>query len=305
MKKKVVILTVILLSLVPGKMLFSQVTGNHYPLGVEGIKCGEVPPPGVYWRMYNYFYNADKLMDSNGHKSVVDFDLSVYVNANRLLWVTDLKVLGADYFVSIMMPIVYTDLEMTFPGPPGKMMNHEFGFGDLYVDAADLVWRGELWQAGIGVGGFAPTGKYGEDKPASPGQDMWTGMVTVSGNLYFDAAKTWSASVLGRYETHSRKIETDIKPGDDIHLEWGLGKTIMRGFDVGLAGYCQWQVTDDSGADVVWDKSVHDQVFAVGPEVTGFIPPIMVAVSVRSLWEFDAKDRAEGNTTVVTLTKIF
>jgi hypothetical protein len=55
----------------------------------------------------------------------------------------------------------------------------------------------------------------------------------------------------------------------------------------------------------VWDKGVHDRVFAVGPEVSVFIPPAKSFLSLRSLWEFEAKDRTEGQVTALTLTKAF
>jgi hypothetical protein len=106
--------------------------GNAYPNGIEGIRCGEIPPPGVYWRMYNYYYRANRLIGANGDKSPVDFDLSVFANANRLLWVTDWKVFGGDFFVSAMLPVLHTDLKITPPGAPGPVVDEStYGFGDL------------------------------------------------------------------------------------------------------------------------------------------------------------------------------
>ncbi len=40
----------------------------HYAPGVEGIKGASLPPPGVYFRDYNYFYWANTLNDSSGNK---------------------------------------------------------------------------------------------------------------------------------------------------------------------------------------------------------------------------------------------
>ena len=70
-------------------------------------------------------------------------------------------------------------------------------------------------------------------------------------------------------------------------------------------GYCQWQITDDSGSDVTWDKDVHDRVFAAGPEVSVFIPFARFSCSLRALREFVAEDRPQGNVATLTLTKIF
>jgi hypothetical protein len=64
-------------------------------------------------------------------------------------------------------------------------------------------------------------------------------------------------------------------------------------------------VTDDSGSDVSWDKSVHDRVWAIGPEVSTFLPCLRLGISLRGLREFDAVDRSEGYTIVLNLTKIY
>ncbi|MCP4682418.1 MAG: hypothetical protein GY864_08785 [Desulfobacterales bacterium] len=129
-------------------------------------------------------------------------------------------------------------------------------------------------------------------------------MLSFGGTLYFDENKTWAASILNRYEIHSKKGHTDIRAGDDFHFEWGISKRLPKGWELGLTGYCQWQLTDDRGSDVTWDKSVHDRVYAIGPEVGVFFPAWKFAVSLRSQWEFEARDRSEGNVTVLTISKL-
>ena len=209
--------------------------------------------------------------------------------------------------MSALLPVVDTDIEITPPGAPGPIVDDDrCGVGDLYVDAADIVWRQARWQGGGGIGFFAPTGDFDPVKPASPGKGMWTAMATLAGTYWFDVDRTWTASILARYEKHGNQRKRDVRYGDDFHFEWGLSKTVSRGIDVGLAGFCQWQVTEDSGDDVTWDKSDKDRVFAVGPEISVMIPPpVLLLISIRTLWEFNARDRTEGDVTVLTLTKLF
>src|ERR1035437_1443363 len=67
----------------------------HYPPGVEGIKAATLPPPGVYFRDYNYFYTADQMNDAAGNKfGKADLDTFTYANLPRVLWITDTKFLG-------------------------------------------------------------------------------------------------------------------------------------------------------------------------------------------------------------------
>ena len=279
---------------------FASETG-HYVNGGEGIKAATLPPPGFYYRMYNVFYNTDKLTDKDGNNLDVGFDLSVYSLVNRFVWISNMKILGADFGATVVIPLVYTDIEINALG----IKDDKFSLGDIAVEPFVLSWHGPRYDAVFGLAVYVPTGEYDRNKPASPGKDFWTGMISIGGTYYLDAEKTWSASILGRYEIHSEKDETDVRPGDDFHFEWGIGKTLAKIWDVGLTGYCQWQVTDDRGSDVTWDKSVHDRVYAIGPEVSVFIPPAKLSVSLRSQWEFGAEDRPEGNITTLIFTKIF
>jgi hypothetical protein len=276
---------------------FAGETG-HYVNGVEGIKAATVPPPGFYFRLYNVYYDADELTDEDGDALDVGLDIGVYALVNRFVWISNTKILGADFGADVIIPLVYTDIEIKASG----VEDDEFGLGDIAIEPFVLSWHGARYDASFGLAVYVPTGET--DEPASPGKDFWTALITLGGTYYLDVEKTWSASLLARYEIHSEKDDTDVRPGNDFHFEWGIGKTLARIWDVGLAGYCQWQVTDDSGSDAL-DKSVHDRIFAVGPEVTVFIPPAKSFLSLRSLWEFEAIDRTEGHVIALTLTRAF
>ncbi|MCP4115518.1 MAG: transporter [Desulfobacteraceae bacterium] len=299
MKKTFVLMFVLLAAtLMPG-ILFAG-ANNHYVSGVEGIKGGSVAPPGMYYRMYNVFYDAGELMDRSGNGLDVGFDVTVFAVANRFIWVTDKKFLGADVFMDATIPLVNTDIAIKAVGVDDR----EFGLGDICIEPVGLAWHGPRYDAALALAAYLPTGSYDKTDAASPGKGYWTTMATFGGTLYLDRAKTWSASLLGRYEIHSDREDDDFTPGDDFHFEWGIGKSFAKVWEAGIAGYSQWQVTDDSGDDAIVRDS-HDRVHAAGPEVSVFLPRFKMALSLRTLWEFDAKDRSEGSTTALTLTKIF
>jgi len=276
---------------------------GHYVNGIEGIKGASIPPPGFYYRMYNIFYNADTMTDENGDDMNNDFDLTVFANVHRFLWVSDKKILGAEFGADIFIPLVYTDFEIGV----ASLTDDDFGLGDIAIEPFLLSWRRARYDAAFGIAFYLPTGSYDKKEPASPGKDFWTAMFTLGGTLYFDPQKTWSASLLARYETHGEKGDEDITPGDDFHFEWGIGKTFPGNqiWEVGVAGYCQWQVSDDSGSDITFDKGVHDKVFAIGPQVNLFIPSAKLSLLLMSEFEFNAEDRPEGNVTSLSLIKIF
>ncbi|MBN1766630.1 MAG: transporter [Sedimentisphaerales bacterium] len=303
----------IMLSLVVSAILLSGIAfaeTGHYPLGVEGIKAATLPPPGMYLRIYNSFYTANELKDSGGDDSVVGLDLDAFAFVPRFIWITEHKFLGADYGMDALIPFVATDAQVSPPGT--SMSDSDFCYGDLFVEPIDLAWHEERYDIGAAFGVWMPTGKYNKATADSPlnemvsaGKDFWTYMFTLGGTYYLDEEKTWSASILSRYEIHSRKDHTDVKPGQNILFEWGVAKTIYQFLDVGVVGYSQWQLTSDSGSDVTWDKGVHDRVSAIGPEFLLFMPSNKAFLSFRALWEYSAVDRPEGTTLTLTFTQIF
>jgi len=280
--------------------VFAGETG-HYVSGLEGIRAGTLPPPGFYYKMYNLFYESDKLVDQTGNRLKAGFDLKVFANAHRFIWVTDKKIFGADYIIDATIPLVSTDIKIDSAGINDSL----FAPADICIEPIALGLHGARYDSAVAACVYVPTGKYDKNEPASPGKDFWTGMFTLAGTYYFDDAKTWSVSILSRYEIHSNKNKTDVKPGNDFHFEWGIAKTLAKVWDIGLVGYCHWQVTGDSGSDVNWDRSVHDRVHAIGPEVSIFIPCLKLLFSIRSEFEFMAVDRSEGSAATLTLTKIF
>lgn len=282
---------------------------EHYVNGVEGIKAATLPPPGYYWRVYGVMYTADKLADSDGNTTRVptadgervdmDFDLGVYALVNRFIWSSPIEMLGGNYVCDVIVPVLQVDLKME----PIGYDKDRAGLGDICVEPFVIAWHGRRYDAAAGVAAYLPTGSYEAEEAANPGKGMWTGMLTLGGTLYLDEEKTWSASILGRYEKHSKIDDKDYTPGDDFHFEWGIGKTLAKVWDVGVAGYAQWQVTENEGAEAPYTN--RNRVFAIGPEVIYFAQPIGLFASLRSEWEFGARDRPEGHITTLTLTKMF
>ena len=281
----------------------AQVQG-HYVNGLEGLKAATLPPPGMYYRLYNAFYTAKTLKDGAGNALPVGFDVTVWAAAHRFIYISPLKFLGADYGCDIIIPTINTNLTVAAAG----VNNTRFGLGDIWIEPLLLSWHGKRYDAAVGLGMYLPTGDYSVARPASPGKNMFTFMSTFGGTAYLDPEKSWHLSVLGRYEVHTANTKTHVTPGNDFHFEWGLGKTYPEAgvvFEPGLTGSCQWQVTDDSGTGVTWNRKTHDQAYAIGPEFGVIFPKAPLLLNIRSQWEFATRDRSSGNITNITLTKPF
>ncbi|NLY65649.1 MAG: transporter [Alcaligenaceae bacterium] len=240
----------------------AAVAGGHYVPGVEGVRGSSVPPSGLYYLGYAVHYDinnfrspgsTDKLPGKNeGHVTAL---------VNRLVWMTDYKFLGADYGVEAIVPLINTKLKL---GAAGIKDDHA-GVGDIYVGPMVLGWHGQQWDAVAAAGMWLDTGSTRHQ--ASPGHGYRSLMLTAGGTYHFDTAKTVSASALMRFERNS-KDSKGFRPGNQITLEWGLGKDFSK-VQAGLVGYSQWQVSDDKG---VGASTHHASRHAIGAELLYPIP---------------------------------
>jgi hypothetical protein len=90
-----------------------------------------------------------------------------------------------------------------------------------------------------------------------------------------------------------------------VALDVSISKSLGRLWEVGLCGYGHWQITDDRGRDVYYDKNIHDRVFGIGPEIDIFVPFLKMKFQLRTQFEFGARDRTEGIITNLSYTKTF
>jgi hypothetical protein len=271
----------------------------HYVPGVEGIKGASLPPPGVYVRDYNVAYYANRLNGPTGQNgSPPGFEAFTYANVPRLIYITDVKFLGGYVGVDGLVPLAYTK------GKGGGWDSDTFGIGDFFAEAT-LSWHIQQFDFSAGVGVWMPTGDSPTQAPPPPstraGLGYWTPMLTAGATWYIDKEKTWTVSALNRYEFNTEQRDTDITYGQAYTLEWGIGKTLAKVYDVGVVGYYQQQVTSNDGPA----SEDRNRVAAIGPEISVAFPKPMLFVSFRYLYEFMAESRAQGHTFALTLTKRF
>src|ERR1035437_1369786 len=263
----------------------------HYVPGSEGIKAATLPPPGFWLRDYNSFYYANQVNDAHGNKiGAANPELFIYANVPRLLWITDVQVLGGYLGVDALLPLEYIYV---------KGVDHTFGIGDAFFEGS-WSWHLTQWDLSLAAGAWAPTGDFSMTAPTRAGVGYWTEMLTAGATWYPDQAKRWALSVLNRYEFSQEQRETHITPGQAYTVEGGLSYGVTKTVDVGAIGYYQQQVTIDSGTGASHER---DRVAGMAPKISFFSPPAMLGVSVRYAYEFMAESRLQGHTATLTITK--
>lgn len=123
--------------------------GGHYVAGIEGMDSASVPPAGNYYVGYLINYDVKSLNDKNGNKIPGNNNGTVTALANRFIHITDKKILGADYGMEAIVPVVRKDFD--FPAA-GGYKKHKSGVGDVYLGPVVLGWHGNSWDGVFGAG---------------------------------------------------------------------------------------------------------------------------------------------------------
>ena len=295
----------------------AQLNGENL-LGDMGVQSGSQPAPGLYASFIYYRYDASSLKGPDGRSLALDptDEASQTINAAVPLfyYVTPKKVLGANFGMMAVVPTAAGALEAPGFGLEEKA---SYGLSDIYVMPAQLGWHFQRADVTTGFAFFAPTGRYAAGASDNLGKGMWSFETSGGGTFYFDRARSISVSTMAYWETHTAKDGAvqagpltldDVKTGDLLTLEGGVGKSFLHGAAiVGAAYYAQWKVTpDDLGTALPELDGVRQhRVWAVGPDVTIPIATktrLLSLVNVRYLFEQGARMKTQGNTLLITNT---
>ena len=274
-----------------------------YPNGSEDFMAGAVPPPGTYLLFYSNYYSADRYKDDNGDNynagPLADIDISVWANVLRVLHVTDITILGANWAVQTLIPVV--DMDFDFGPNFSAMSDSRCGLGDIIIDPLVLAWHGQNFHCVAGLDIYLPTGKYDKEKePINPGNNIWT-FEPVFGISYLNGPIDVSMKLMYDFSTENDDYlnpangqTVDLTPGQEFHCDYAVGYGFAPNWTAGISGYFYQQTTDDevAGVDVPDQKG---RVLAVGPAVKYAYKNM--SFSLKSLFETEVRNRPAGNST--------
>lgn len=95
---------------------------GHYSLGIEGLGAAATPPQGLYYRGYLVHYEVDRFNDSSGSSVPGNNSGTVSALAHRFIWMTDKTVLGADYGMETIIPMLDIEFDLDVAGGAASTM---------------------------------------------------------------------------------------------------------------------------------------------------------------------------------------
>jgi len=244
-------------------------------------------------------------------KADLDFNINSAMQTLALIWTTDKKILGADYGFMVLPSWGYTSVNVAAEGTVAgtikvgghsrdfsagqevKIKDQQWGLGDLIVQPLWLGWRGKRHDLAFSYAATLPTGTYDKDNIANVGMGFCSQRLQVAAYFYPFENKTTAFMLTPTYEWNSKKIDTHIQPGQTMTIEYGIGQYVHPRVEIGLTGYNQWQITDDSGSAAT-DKNVRDTISGVGTQIVYWALKDKCSFTAKFSKEYAGKDRPQG-----------
>ena len=306
LKASCVTLALVAVSLVGSVGASAQERGQYIP-GFRGLNSGFQAPPGFTYANYFIWYPSNRVNDRHGDEAIADIDLDLLIDFNVFAYTTKAKFLGANYGFLAAVPISNTSIGLQRLGQGIETV----GLADIYVEPINLGWTTPNWHVYAAYGFVAPTGKFDSNGTDTTTTDYWGHEITLAATRSLDKKKLWQLSMSSVWEIHQKKRHENVRVGNNVTVEYGVGRTWVhnqgqRLIQLGAVGYAEFQLNNDSGADVTpLNQGANDRVFALGPEFGVIWPVKKFNFLVRVLPEFGARSRTSGLTFVAVVGKTF
>ncbi|MGZ8226289.1 MAG: SphA family protein [Methylococcaceae bacterium] len=243
----------------------------------------------------------------------LDANVDMYLIAPTFVWNTGYKFFGADYAMLISLPFANTSVgaaletltDINLANQAVSMSkklsvdDSAFNISDIFVQPLMLGWHGKHYDVSTGYGFYAPSGKYDKNDVANTGLGLWGHQFQLAGAYYPFANKGTALMLAGTYEINHETEGKDFTQGGHFTLNWGLSQFLPITDNVllefGPAGYSQWQVQDNEGADQPSFLNSPNQVHAAGGEIGLALPKANAQFTFHYFTEFDAESRFQGD----------
>jgi hypothetical protein len=236
---------------------------GHYIGGATGLENGSTAPPGFYGTFFPFVEDVDALKGPKG-ATIAKPDIAVVANMVAYAVTTQKKILGAEYGLSVIFPVVNT----RFTANVFNASEASAGISDIYFAPLVLGWEKGNTNYVVNYGFYAPTGQFDPSSSLNPGLGYWEQQIQAGATYSIGKPKLWNTSLLTTWEINLTNNSVDIKPGPMFTGEYSFGRRFDKyQMNAGIAGYGYKKLSPDSGSHVnPLVAGITDRSFGIGPE---------------------------------------
>jgi hypothetical protein len=290
---------IVALALLWAGAAWAQQDLGHRLAGTLGLDAGRLAPPGIHAADRLVIYRADRLRDRNGDRVPLDVNLDTVGNAVGAAASFDVPALATRVTVAFGLPIARVAASV------GELQASvdKFGLSDIFVQPLKLGWRFAQVDVVTGYALYIPTGDFEPGARGGVSSGQFTHQLSLGGTAFFDRARTAFVTALASYDLNQRKRNIDLTRGDDVQAQGGVGLTLRKVIDLGVAAYVLKQVRDDRGSALPPRlRGARDFVWGLGPEADVTVPYARTRVGLRAEWDVATRSRPQGFVMVLGVT---
>lgn len=183
------------------------------------------------------------------------------------------------------------------------------GIGDLEFGPV-LNWEiGDHQVATLTPTLIVPTGEYNKNNAVNPGfGNFYTFRPSFQYGFIGDG---WDVAARAILSFNTRNKDTKYRSGTMLNIDFAAMKFVTEDLRLGVQGFVVQQLTNDSSDDAVVQATLDAtnggkmRAYALGPALGWIVNGGEMLVEGKILQEFGARNRAEGTTYMLVLSKPF
>ena len=273
-------------------------------LGATSFLDGLPPPggPGVYLEQYFQYYNSSRLLDNEGNEvklptSGGTFEtpqVQTWVMLTQLIYQSNQEILPKGRWgLSLTVPVVVTDVS---PNDFIGFQERSYSLGDIFFGPF-IQWdptvgkHGPFFSQRIEFDAVFPTGTYDSLKQVNAASNIFSFNPYWAATLFLHPK--WNISWRLHYLWNSTNPDTNVQPGQAIHLNFATSVEVLKGrLHMGVNGYYLQQITDSrlNGSPIPDSK---ESVVGIGPGAL-YIFSNKDLLFFNTYFEVEARNRTEG-----------
>ena len=194
------------------------------PPGQSGIRGAATPPVGWAYTNFSRLFSNLEVKDSSG-RTTEEVEEARYANITMITWVSDRKVLGMQYGALAGIPFATGNLTPS----ADDLGSTGFGLGDVLLTPVSLYGRKPAHDYQLQLTVWSASGRFTAGSADNRGSGFWALVYSLGGVWYPGGDRSdWSLSAVARIEQNFEQTGSGIDPGDDVVVDWGIGK-VVRG----------------------------------------------------------------------------
>ena len=301
-----VLLVLVSLSAGGSPSALAQVNQPPVNLGNTNFVDGRALP-GIMFQQTLIGATGSSFRDNEGDRQPVPDDITTLGVGTQIAWLSEHRLLGANWGAEFILPVVHVDLGIT-----PELSNSRTGFGDLFLSPLVLQWSGQelfgrpFWQR-FNLNVTVPTGAYDPARAANPGINTYRVNPHYAATWLF--SDQWEVSARFHYLWNGRNTDPALslnadstRAGRAVHTNFAVSREMAPGLRAGLAAYHLRQISDDQ-IDGQRVPGSREQVVGVGPGIRFQRGPQVLFV--HGYYETLVRNRPARQTLIVRYARFF